>query len=141
VLPQGENPGESIPQYSVVQESKAIHLAPDYPIIANIDVILDPNAIYGGQISGHVYLYDGTPISNMIVNAWSYTLNEGYYATTDETGAYTIQGLSNIFDNEKNRSYVVSVSSGQLMGISYPYQAYNGVNDRALLGQNQKQCF
>jgi PKD repeat protein len=133
VLPQGETPGESIPMYSVIQENKATGLTPEDPFLSNIDVILDPNAIYGGRISGHVYLFDGTPISNIVVNAWSYTLNEGYYATTDESGVYTIQGLKNTIDNEADvRSYVVSVSSGQLMGISYPYQAYNGVNDRTL---------
>ncbi|KPA13920.1 Dystroglycan-type cadherin-like domain protein, partial [Candidatus Magnetomorum sp. HK-1] len=130
VLPQGESPGESIPIYSVIIENKATKISPSFPFIDNIDLILDPKAIYGGSISGHVYLYDSTPISTINVNAWSYSLNEGYFATTDENGAYTICGLSLVNDSEANEGYVVSVSSGQLSGISYPYQAYNGVSDK-----------
>jgi hypothetical protein len=61
---------------------------PTAPYLINIDLILNPDIINDGTISGTVYLSDGSPVSGIIVNAWSYELNEGNFATTDSSGQY-----------------------------------------------------
>jgi len=83
-----------------------------------------------GTISGTVYLSDGSPVSGIIVNAWSYELNEGNFATTDSSGQYIIKHLRSVSSQDASeKGYIVSVSSQQLSGNTFTYQAFPNTSD------------
>jgi protocatechuate 3,4-dioxygenase beta subunit len=48
----------------------------------------------GASITGTITDASGAPISGVLVSAYSWTSYEGYYSQTDESGSYTLSGLS-----------------------------------------------
>ena len=93
-IPKTELPEKYRPNYSAMNRLNATLVQPTVPYLTNIDLILNPDIINNGTISGTVCLSDGSPVSGIIVNAWSYELNEGNFATTDSSGQYT--DISNV---------------------------------------------
>ncbi|MBF0449847.1 MAG: carboxypeptidase regulatory-like domain-containing protein, partial [Candidatus Magnetomorum sp.] len=129
-IPSAEAPGNYIPLSSALTHYNASTIQPTSPHLSHIDLILNTDVYYNGIITGHVYLNDGSPVAGLIVHAWSYPLNEGNYGTTNDQGAYTIYSLYSVTPQDaSDKGYIVSVSSNQLSGKTYPYQAYPGACD------------
>ncbi|ETR67227.1 MAG: hypothetical protein OMM_11826, partial [Candidatus Magnetoglobus multicellularis str. Araruama] len=123
-------PENDTPNYSAMNRLNATLVQPTLPYLNNIDLILNPDIINNGTISGTVYLSDGSPVSGIIVNAWSYELNEGNFATTDSSGQYIIKHLRRVSSQDASeKGYIVSVSSHQLVGQTYTYQAFPNTSD------------
>ena len=114
-LPQGLTPGESIPETSATQYSRAMPVEPVDPCLSNINII-----IQNGQISGTV-TSESTPLSNVWVNAWSSGLQWSNGSFTDDYGQYTITGLISVSDTDAlSLGYIVEIQS-----IGFPYQVFN----------------
>jgi len=79
----------------------------------------------GESISGKVVNFDGEPVENIHVNAWSEGLMIGGNATTNAQGQYTITGLTAV-ESESNTEdkYIVEIHPD-----GFPYQAYNNQNN------------
>lgn len=54
----------------------------------------DVRLVKGASITGTITDASGAPISNVLVSAYSPTNYESYYAQTDESGSYTLGGVS-----------------------------------------------
>ncbi|KPA17908.1 Dystroglycan-type cadherin-like domain protein, partial [Candidatus Magnetomorum sp. HK-1] len=132
-IPKIELPGSYIPNYSAMNSLNGTSVQPTVPYLTNIDLILNPNIMNDGTISGTVYLSDGSPVSGIIVNAWSYELNEGNFATTDTSGHYTLKHLRRVNSQDASeKGFIVSVSSQKLLGQTYTYQAFPNTSDSDL---------
>jgi len=118
-IPNGEQTGSYIPNYSVLSWEQATKVSPALPVIKNIDIIISK----GGSIKGNV-IANGLSVSNIWVNAWSDLNNIGNGALTDENGNYTITGLAAL-SNGKPITYIVEIPS-----VNYPYQVYNLQSDK-----------
>jgi PKD repeat protein len=86
------------------------------PVTGNIDLVL----CQFGAINGHVYNDDNHPLQHIWVNARSNLLNVDNGALTDETGEYTITGLTIVSEAEVlTKGYYVEITDH-----NYPYQVY-----------------
>ncbi|MBF0452742.1 MAG: carboxypeptidase regulatory-like domain-containing protein, partial [Candidatus Magnetomorum sp.] len=131
-LQDNEIPGEVIPTYSVTASRQATLLTPDTPCLSNIDIIPTLNTVFRGSISGCIYESDGTPVKNILVNAWSYDLNDGQFALTNDFGCYTITGLTLTDTHDSyTKGYIVSIPGNQAFSLNYSYQVYDGAFDVA----------
>ena len=113
--------GIDSPTSSALLPNFASMITPSKPYLENIDLIFDT----GAQISGHIYDANNRPMKNIHVNAWSDANRRGNSATTDQSGAYTIIGLTEVPESASaTDGYRVDIISGK-----YPYQAYDHVTD------------
>jgi len=109
-IPEDEIPGNYIPDSSSRHFQKATYISSQNPYISNIDLIWSN----GESIKGRV-MADSKPVSNIWVNAWSSYLKEGNYALTDESGNYTITGLTKVTGNDiLTMGYIVEASTMRL---------------------------
>ncbi len=124
-IPEGEIPGEYIPDYSVFSSKDSTAVTPSEPPLKYIDVIADINQ--GGNIKGRVFAADRkTPLQGVWVNAWSDALNSGNSGQTDENGRYTIWGLEAVSEEEaETKGYIVETRSSE-----YAYQIYSEVTKK-----------
>ena len=130
-LPGDKIPGQDVPDYSEFSIEKARFVNPEYPVLSNIDIIMNSKKDF--LIAGFVYDKEkNKAIQGVWVNAWSDALNCGGRGLTDENGAYTINGLQLVSAEDANElGYRVSVDN-----LSYMIQAYPGVtnmNDASLI--------
>jgi len=121
-VPDGQSPGAYHPTYSVFSKDTATKITPSNPCIQKIDLVLKSESIYG-----RVLTESGQPVASAKVNAWSNGFKTGNFTLSDESGYYTITGLTPISktDDYANLGYIVEV----LKSI-YPYQAYNIAESR-----------
>jgi hypothetical protein len=93
----------------------------------NVDATFDVSDIdftlnAGAEISGHIYDEDGNAVSGIAVEAWSDFIPEWSIAKTDNSGAYTIKGLTQADD------YIVYVDHPTK---SYFYYSTDGTKSNA----------
>ncbi|ETR68841.1 MAG: hypothetical protein OMM_04320 [Candidatus Magnetoglobus multicellularis str. Araruama] len=93
----------------------------------NVDATFDVSDIdftlnAGAEISGHIYDEDGNAVSGIAVEAWSDSIPEWSIARTDNSGAYTIKGLTQADD------YIVYVDHPTK---SYFYYSTDGTKSNA----------
>lgn len=124
-IPQGEAPGEYIPDFSVnlFHQATLIGLQEgDY--YYSIDIVVGGSPTEG-TIEGYVYGPNNEPVAEEWVNAWSEGLGVGNGAFTDATGYYRITGLEPVDpQGAPANGYLVEV-----WPLDYPYQAFDQADD------------
>ena len=134
-LADNQTPGIDSPSSSAASANLAKWLTPTKPVLAHIDIILDPDS--GAQIAGHVYL-DGVPINGITVNAWSPNLRIGGTGITDDSGAYVLQGLFPVDSMAaSNDGYLVEIVSDDYVYQAFPSLVATGQTDIDFHLENQ----
>jgi hypothetical protein len=138
-LPETQIPGQDIPTYSVLQWDTATRVEPSDPALKNIDIHIDHEINARGIIQGHIVTSENVPAQGIWVYAFSDITNNGNGAFTDQEGAYTITGLTQVSDTDPyTMGYIVAVHSvydenqENSTKLWYTYQAYPGVTDKSL---------
>jgi PKD repeat protein len=138
-LPDTQTPGQDMPEYSVFKWDAATRVEPSNPALKNIDILVDHEVNTRGTIQGHIVTSENAPARGIWVYAFSDATNNGNGAFTDQNGAYTITGLTEVSDTDPyTMGYIVAVHSVQddnqetSTKLWYTYQAYPNVTDKAL---------
>ncbi|KPA19558.1 transmembrane protein [Candidatus Magnetomorum sp. HK-1] len=122
-LPGNQTPGIDKPDTSVTSGNLGSWIRPTTPLLSNIDIIFNPNS--GATIAGHVYLANNnSPLSNIMVNAWSPGLRIGTTAMTDDNGAFILKGLATVPPVEA----IINGYQIEIISDDYVYQAFSQAN-------------
>jgi len=122
-ISENETPGVSIPETSTTSWSSAALISPCYPLLENIDIIIEDKDSISGIIT-----YNENPIENIWVNARNdkYGISNGSF--TDETGKYTINGLASQIDG-LSITYIIEIASPDYNYQSLESQINAGTNN------------